>query len=252
MPPRRRYNPLEFGSIKAVGTREHALGSGPASPSPLKKSLALGARHSVPRPRAGGEALREEAKRLEHTLQLLLFGASPSTSRPLLSTSRPLLCSPADVLDAGKGGGGGKKDLDAQAAEAGAPKHFFCPISMRLMRDPVVLNTGQTYDRPCIERWLEQGHATCPNTAQPLPRPAVLVPNVALRNAIEEWAEHHMPWLLVRPVCETRGRGGAGRGQGGDRTREALMAGPQGGGSGGACSERGGRPLFSAGPRVQY
>lgn len=35
-------------------------------------------------------------------------------------------------------------DLDVQAAEAGAPATFFCPISFRCFRDPVLLPTGQT------------------------------------------------------------------------------------------------------------
>lgn len=35
-------------------------------------------------------------------------------------------------------------DLDVQAAEAGAPATFFCPISFRCFRDPVLLSTGQT------------------------------------------------------------------------------------------------------------
>lgn len=39
----------------------------------------------------------------------------------------------------------GERDLDSQAAEAGAPSHFFCPISLQIMRDPVVVAaTGQT------------------------------------------------------------------------------------------------------------
>ena len=33
-----------------------------------------------------------------------------------------------------------------------APESFLCPISMELMSDPVVLCTGHTYDRVCIER----------------------------------------------------------------------------------------------------
>ncbi|KAL4420785.1 hypothetical protein ABPG75_010441 [Micractinium tetrahymenae] len=90
-------------------------------------------------------------------------------------------------------------DLDSRAAAAGAPRHFFCPISLQLMRDPVVVAaTGQTYDRPCIERWLSQGNRSCPATGQSLAEPVQLVPNVALRNSIEEWAEKHAPWLLDR------------------------------------------------------
>jgi hypothetical protein len=38
----------------------------------------------------------------------------------------------------------GKGDLDAAALEAGAPEAFFCPISFKLFRDPVILPTGQT------------------------------------------------------------------------------------------------------------
>ena len=35
-------------------------------------------------------------------------------------------------------------DLDIAAAEAGAPATFFCPISYAVLRDPVLLSTGQT------------------------------------------------------------------------------------------------------------
>ena len=55
----------------------------------------------------------------------------------------------------------------------------------------------RSYDRPCIERWLQAGNSSCPATGQALAAPVTLVPNVALRNSIEEWAEKHAPWLLV-------------------------------------------------------
>ena len=38
------------------------------------------------------------------------------------------------------------------------PPAFLCPISMELMRDPVVLDTGHFYERAHIKRWLKQGH----------------------------------------------------------------------------------------------
>ncbi|KAF2321132.1 hypothetical protein GH714_034295 [Hevea brasiliensis] len=34
------------------------------------------------------------------------------------------------------------------------PYHFRCPISLELMRDPVTVSTGQTYDRSSIESWV--------------------------------------------------------------------------------------------------
>jgi len=66
------------------------------------------------------------------------------------------------------------------------PHLFRCPISLDIFTDPVTLCTGQTYDRPCIERWLAAGHRTCPVTMQPL-GDAVLVPNRTLRHLIERW-----------------------------------------------------------------
>ncbi|CAL5032010.1 unnamed protein product [Urochloa decumbens] len=72
------------------------------------------------------------------------------------------------------------------------PHLFRCPISLDIFTDPVTLCTGQTYDRPCIERWLAAGHRTCPVTMQPLGDAAALVPNRTLRHLIERWlsADH--------------------------------------------------------------
>ncbi|XP_047310525.1 U-box domain-containing protein 13-like [Impatiens glandulifera] len=68
------------------------------------------------------------------------------------------------------------------------PNDFRCPISLELMRDPVIVSTGQTYERSCIEKWLEQGHATCPKTQQTLAN-TVLTPNFVLRSLVEQWCE---------------------------------------------------------------
>ncbi|KAL6992364.1 U-box domain-containing protein 17 [Sarracenia purpurea var. burkii] len=70
------------------------------------------------------------------------------------------------------------------------PKDFCCPISLDLMRDPVIISTGQTYDRSSISRWIEEGHYTCPKTGQMLIHPR-LVPNRALRNLITQWCIAH-------------------------------------------------------------
>ncbi|OAY24996.1 U-box domain-containing protein 17 [Manihot esculenta] len=70
------------------------------------------------------------------------------------------------------------------------PKDFCCPISLDLMRDPVIVSTGQTYDRSSISRWVEDGHSTCPKTGQMLTNTR-LVPNRALRNLIVQWCTAH-------------------------------------------------------------
>ncbi|OIW00527.1 hypothetical protein TanjilG_24257 [Lupinus angustifolius] len=66
------------------------------------------------------------------------------------------------------------------------PKDFCCPILLDLMCDPVIISTGQTYDRRSISRWMEEGHCTCPKTGQMLAHTR-LVPNRALRNLIMHW-----------------------------------------------------------------
>ncbi|KAM0071480.1 putative U box domain, armadillo-like helical, Zinc finger, RING/FYVE/PHD-type [Helianthus debilis subsp. tardiflorus] len=70
------------------------------------------------------------------------------------------------------------------------PKDFCCPISLDLMMDPVIISTGQTFDRGSISRWIEEGHSTCPKTGQALVHKK-LVPNRALRNLIVQWCMAH-------------------------------------------------------------
>ncbi|XP_059647802.1 U-box domain-containing protein 26-like [Cornus florida] len=66
------------------------------------------------------------------------------------------------------------------------PYHFRCPISLELMRDPVTVSTGQTYDRASIESWVAMGNVTCPVTRAPL-TDFTLIPNHTLRRLIQEW-----------------------------------------------------------------
>jgi len=72
----------------------------------------------------------------------------------------------------------------------GVPDCFLCPISSKLIRDPVVLATGQTYDRTFIQAWLDAGHRTCPKTQELLPH-FILTPNYLLGMMIERWCEAH-------------------------------------------------------------
>ncbi|CAL55199.1 WD40/YVTN repeat-like-containing domain [Ostreococcus tauri] len=78
------------------------------------------------------------------------------------------------------------------------PAHFQCPITMELMQDPVMIATGHTYDRPAIQRWLDQGHRTCPVTGVRL-RHLELIPNHAIRTAIQSWAPAELSAL--RPLA---------------------------------------------------
>ncbi|KAL5722009.1 RxLR effector protein Avr3a [Ranunculus cassubicifolius] len=66
------------------------------------------------------------------------------------------------------------------------PNHFRCPISLDLMKDPVTLSTGITYDRESIEKWVEAGNLTCPVTNQVLTS-LEQIPNHAIRRMIQDW-----------------------------------------------------------------
>ncbi|KAK8626864.1 hypothetical protein V6N13_134494 [Hibiscus sabdariffa] len=79
---------------------------------------------------------------------------------------------------------GGLEPLDLAGEQV--PYHFRCPISLELMRDPVTLATGQTYDRASIESWAATGNTTCPVTRAPL-SDFTLIPNHTLRRLIQDW-----------------------------------------------------------------
>uniref|UniRef100_A0A6N2NFL3 U-box domain-containing protein n=1 Tax=Salix viminalis TaxID=40686 RepID=A0A6N2NFL3_SALVM len=70
--------------------------------------------------------------------------------------------------------------------EVTIPNHFRCPISLELMKDPVTMSSGITYDRESIEKWIEAGNATCPMTNKVL-RNLDPIPNHTIRKMIQDW-----------------------------------------------------------------
>ncbi|KAL3631387.1 U-box domain-containing protein 11 [Castilleja foliolosa] len=70
------------------------------------------------------------------------------------------------------------------------PDDFRCPISLELMRDPVIVATGQTYERSYIQRWIDCGNTTCPKTQLKLQH-LTLTPNYVLRSLISQWCLKH-------------------------------------------------------------
>ncbi|KAG2302432.1 hypothetical protein Bca52824_031083 [Brassica carinata] len=68
------------------------------------------------------------------------------------------------------------------------PHEFLCPITLEIMQDPVIIATGQTYEKESIQKWFDAGHKTCPKTRQTLEHLS-LAPNYALKNIILQWCE---------------------------------------------------------------
>ena len=68
---------------------------------------------------------------------------------------------------------------------------FVCPLTKQVMRDPVTLENGQTYEREAIEKWFKECRESgrklvCPLTLREL-KSTEMNPSMALRNTIEEW-----------------------------------------------------------------
>ncbi|KAJ0051879.1 hypothetical protein Pint_01720 [Pistacia integerrima] len=70
------------------------------------------------------------------------------------------------------------------------PSYFRCPLSLELMLDPVILASGQTYERVFIQKWLDQGLTVCPKTRQILTH-TNLIPNYTVKAMIASWCEEN-------------------------------------------------------------
>ncbi|GAU13194.1 hypothetical protein TSUD_303250 [Trifolium subterraneum] len=83
------------------------------------------------------------------------------------------------------------------------PTFFKCPISLDVMKSPVSLCTGITYDRSSIQRWLDDGNNTCPATMQTLYSKDI-IPNRTLHSLIQIWTDsvHHRVNPPVSPSKE--------------------------------------------------
>ncbi|XP_045793724.1 U-box domain-containing protein 3-like isoform X2 [Trifolium pratense] len=68
------------------------------------------------------------------------------------------------------------------------PTYFRCPLSLELMLDPVIVASGQTYERQSIQTWLDNGLNVCPKTHQRLTH-TNLIPNYTVKAMITNWCE---------------------------------------------------------------
>lgn len=68
---------------------------------------------------------------------------------------------------------------------------FVCPLTKQIMRDPVTIENGRSFEREAIEKWFKECKESgrkpiCPLTHREL-RSTELNPSIAIRNTIEEW-----------------------------------------------------------------
>jgi U-box domain len=81
------------------------------------------------------------------------------------------------------------------ATEApGHPYHLMCPISLDLMRDPVIVMSGISYERESLIDWLQY------SPTDPLTRTALtldqVITNLALRESVECYRRNHLIYFL--------------------------------------------------------
>ncbi|XP_040374003.1 putative U-box domain-containing protein 42 isoform X2 [Rosa chinensis] len=71
---------------------------------------------------------------------------------------------------------------------------FFCPLTKKIMEDPVTIRSGVTFERKAIVEWFEKFTGSeqilCPTTGQKLMSKA-FNENIALKTTIEQWKERN-------------------------------------------------------------
>ncbi|CAI5483711.1 unnamed protein product [Closterium sp. Yama58-4] len=84
---------------------------------------------------------------------------------------------------------GGSSSSSGKKAESNGPtipEEFMCPLSLTVMTDPVIIASGQTYERASIERWFAEGKRTCPKSGVRIDH-TNFCPNFALKSMISDW-----------------------------------------------------------------
>ncbi|KAG6385941.1 hypothetical protein SASPL_154824 [Salvia splendens] len=70
------------------------------------------------------------------------------------------------------------------------PQEFICSLSSSLMYDPVVIASGQTFERMWIQKWFDEGHCTCPKTHVELSNLS-FTSNTTMKDLIIKWSAMH-------------------------------------------------------------
>ncbi|CAK9216396.1 unnamed protein product [Sphagnum jensenii] len=70
------------------------------------------------------------------------------------------------------------------------PGEFVCRISQSLMAEPVLVASGYSFERQCIQRWFQLGFRHCFESGVVLENTS-LTPNLQLQTAIVAWCDKH-------------------------------------------------------------
>jgi hypothetical protein len=70
------------------------------------------------------------------------------------------------------------------------PDEYTCPLTLELMKDPVMTKYGNSYERSAILKWVARGNARCPLTRRPL-HLSDIVTNHHLRGKIRQFQKEN-------------------------------------------------------------
>ncbi|KAK8717066.1 hypothetical protein V6N13_044347 [Hibiscus sabdariffa] len=70
------------------------------------------------------------------------------------------------------------------------PHEFSCPISGSLMADPVIVSSGHTFERVCVEACKKMDFTPTLNDGS-VPDFSTVIPNLALKSTILNWCQNH-------------------------------------------------------------
>lgn len=84
-------------------------------------------------------------------------------------------------------------DLDVDA-----PAEYLCPITMSIMKDPVIMPDGQTYEREAIQKALSVNPVS-PITREPMSFDQAKT-NYALKSLIDKYIQDHISEIKEEPI----------------------------------------------------
>jgi len=77
------------------------------------------------------------------------------------------------------------------------PDHLLCPISSCLLRDPVVIVSGQTYERTAILDWWRVSGSPHDPMSNTLLESDAMIPNWNMRQQVAEFLEKHRSYIPI-------------------------------------------------------
>ncbi|KAF5752857.1 hypothetical protein HS088_TW01G00775 [Tripterygium wilfordii] len=161
----------QVSSIIKEALRDQVEGIGPSLEVLVKiaENLSLSSNLETLIEAAALEKLKENAEQIEKTSDAeiidQMIGLVTRMHDRLVTIKQSQSCSPVPI-----------------------PADFCCPLSLELMTDPVILASGQTYERAFIKNWIDLGLTVCPKTWQTLAH-TNLIPNYTVKALIANWCE---------------------------------------------------------------